>query len=148
MNIHDEFKELLSLLAAEGAKFLIVGGYAVAYHGYIRATRDMDLFFNPSKENVERIINGLRAFDLPVDESSMSEFLDPGAIIRIGTPPVQVELINAISGLSFEEAWNQREIGDYVGVSIPVISRENLVKNKRASGRPKDRLDLDELGDN
>ena len=68
MNIHDEFKELLSLLAAEGAEFLIVGGYAVAYHGYIRATRDMDLFFNPSKENVERIINGLRAFDLLVDE--------------------------------------------------------------------------------
>ena len=74
--------------------------------------------------------------------------MDPGAIIRTGTPPMQVELKNAISGLSFEEAWNQREIVDYGGVSIPVISRENLVKNKRASGRPKDRLDLDELGDN
>jgi len=147
MNIHDEFQELLSLLVGEGAEFAVVGGYAVAFHGFVRATRDLDLFFRPTEENALRVIRALIAFDLPLDESSVDEFLEPGAIIRIGSPPVQVELINAISGVDFQEVWSKRTSAKYGDVSIPIIGREDLIKNKQASGRPRDRMDLDELGE-
>lgn len=146
MNIHKDFEEFLKLLTAEEVEFVIVGGYAVAFHGYIRATNDIDFFFGITPENIRKICDALEHFGIPVPEANIQNFSEPGAIIRIGTPPVQIEMINNISGLSFEEVWSRRVESVYGETSVGYISLADLLKNKKASGRPKDLADVDELG--
>jgi predicted nucleotidyltransferase len=148
MNIHRDFEEFLKYLKDENAEFVIVGGYAVAFHGYVRATNDMDLFFRATDKNIFRIRNALKKFGLETTLEQVKEFTDPGSIIRMGIPPVRLELINNISGLSFDEVWEHRISGDYGAVPVYYISLEDLLKNKKESGRPKDLADFDELGGN
>lgn len=148
MNIHEDFEEFLRLLAAERVDFVIVGGYAVAFHGYIRATQDMYLLFRNTDDNVRRILPALRGFGLSVDESVLADFRDRSSIIRMGIPPVCIEMINTISGLTFEEVWERRVRGAYGSAPVDYISCRDLLTNKQASGRPKDLADVDELGGN
>ncbi|MBT3375139.1 MAG: hypothetical protein HN742_31025 [Lentisphaerae bacterium] len=148
MNIHEDFEEFLRLLVEQQVEFVIVGGYAVAFHGYVRATQDIDLFFRDTEDNVYRILPALQDFGLAVDESALQDFRDPGSIIRMGVPPVKIEMINTISGISFEEVWKGRVPGRYGGVEVDYISLPDLLTNKSASARPKDLADVDELGGN
>lgn len=148
MNIHNDFEEFLRLLNAERAEFIIVGGYAVAFHGYARATDDLDLFFRNTRENIESIRRALQQFGLPTNEQQATEFADPGNIIRMGIAPIRIEMMNSISGLSFEEAWQHRIPGTYGETPVSYLSLANLLQNKRASARPKDLADVDELGGN
>jgi predicted nucleotidyltransferase len=148
MNIQIDFEEFLKLLKEENAEFVIVGGYAVAFHGYVRATNDMDLFFRANRENIVQIRKALKKFGLDTTDEQAKEFSDPGSIIRIGIPPVRLELINNISGLSFDEVWMRRIPGEYGTVSVNFISLDDLLTNKKASRRPKDMADFDELGGN
>ena len=148
MNIHPDFEECLQLFAAHQVEFVIVGGYAVAFYGYSRFTQDLDLFFRPSPENIRALMAALRDFGLSLDESQESAFSEPGAIIRIGVAPVMLELINAISGPSFEVVWANRQQGKFGQVIAPYISLPDLLANKRTAGRPKDLADADELGGN
>jgi len=148
MNIHVDFEEFLKFLNEEGAEFVVVGGYAVAFHGYVRATNDMDLFFRATEINIVRIRKALKKFGLPTTAKQAKEFANPGKIIRMGIPPVRLEMINNISGLSFGDVWRHRISGEYGTVAINYISFEDLLKNKKASGRPKDLADFDELGGN
>ena len=148
MNIHRDFEEFLQLLNDHQVEYVIVGGYAVAFHGYVRATKDIDLFFRNSEKNITKICNVLSEFGLPVSKDERGDFGERGAIIRIGVSPIMIELINDISGVSFEEVWENRLEGKYGGVSVDFISFENLLKNKKQSGRPKDLADYDELGGN
>lgn len=148
MNIHNEFSEFLRLLREESVEFVVVGGFAVAFHGYPRATNDLDLFFRGTEENIRRLCRALERFDIPTGESSVREFGEPGIIIRIGMPPVRLELINTISGLSFEEVWERRVEDVYGNTPTSYISLADLLANKKASGRPKDLADADELGGN
>jgi predicted nucleotidyltransferase len=145
VRIHADFEEFLRLLTEVGVEFVIVGGYAVAFHGYVRATNDLDLFFSASDDNIRRIREALKHFGLPTSEEQVAEFQDPGSIIRMGLPPVRIEMINTISGLGWSEVWQRRVAGKYGHVLVSYISLPDLVQNKRIAGRPKDLADVDEL---
>jgi len=146
MNIQDDFKEFLRLLKKNNVEFVIVGGYAVAFHGYIRTTNDMDIFFRNASENINNIENALIDFGFTKGSFNLDEFYDPGSIIRMGIPPVRIEMINTISGLTFDQVWKNKVSGNYGDIQIFYIGFNELIKNKKASGRPKDLLDIDELG--
>jgi len=148
VNIQRDFEEFLQLLNSERAEYVIVGGYAVAFHGYVRATDDMDLFFHNTPENIERIRCALAAFGLPITDTQAKGFAEVGSIVRMGLAPVRLEMINAISGLTFDEVWERRVSGMYGRTPVCYISRVDLLVNKRQSGRPKDLADVDELGGN
>ncbi len=148
MNIHKDFEEFLRLLIEKQVEFVIIGGYAVAFHGYVRSTQDIDIFFRNSNDNARKILHVLRDFGFSVDESILNDLRDPGSIIRMGIPPVRIEMINTISGLSFNEVWERRISGNYGNVAVNYISYTDLLINKKASGRLKDLADFDELGGN
>ena len=148
MNIHKDFEEFLQFLKEEKVDFVIVGGYAVAFHGYVRATQDIDLFFKNTQKNIRRINKALLRFGISTTKDQINEFQDPGSIIRIGIPPTRIEMINSISGLTFDEVWKRRVEGKYGNVPVNYISFSDLLKNKREIGRPKDLADVDELGGN
>ena len=113
MNIHEDFEEFLRLLAKQQVEFVIVGGYAVAFHGYVRATQDMVIFVRSSDDNARNVLRVLRDFGFPVDEAILNDLRDPGSIIRMGIPPVRIEMINTISSLSFNEVWERRIAGSH-----------------------------------
>jgi len=146
MIIHDDLKDLLHILNANNVEYVIIGGYAVAFHGFIRATKDIDILFRNSSNNITQLIKALESFGIPnesIDKNLFSEF---GRIVRIGTPPMMVELINGIDGVSFEEVWKNKVLGKYDTENIFFISLTDLKKTKHASGRPQDLRDLKELG--
>jgi hypothetical protein len=146
MHIHADFEDFLKFLNGEQVRFVIVGGYAVAFHGYARATSDMDLFFEATAKNIKGIRRALRRFGIPTTDQQVREFTDPEAIIRMGVPPVRLELINSISGISFKDVWRHKVQGTYGETPVFYMSLPDLLKNKKASGRPKDLADFDELG--
>lgn len=145
MNIHDDFEEFLRLLNSESVDYVIVGGYAVAYHGYIRTTQDLDILFANNKDNIEKICRAMIHFGFTEQAFDATDFSEPGSIIRMGVPPVRIELINEISGVTFDEVWITKVTGKYGTVSVFYIGKQELLKNKKAAGRPKDVADIDEL---
>jgi hypothetical protein len=140
-----DFREFLSLLGSNGVEYLLIGGYAVGYHGYPRATGDLDIFVAISPENAERIVTTLREFGFGTPDLSPELFLQRGRITRMGNVPVRIEILTAISGVSFEECYAHRITGVMAGVEVSLIDREHLKANKRASGRHKDLDDLEHL---
>ena len=143
--LNQDYKEMLSLLLENKVDFLLVGAYALAAHGLPRATADIDIFVKPSKDNANHIYEVLTEFGAPLENISKSDFEKPGTILQIGVKPRRIDLITEIDGLTFDEAEIGKNIVDIEGLAIPVISKNNLIKNKRASGRDKDRLDADNL---
>jgi len=148
VNIHKDFEEFLRLLGENCVEFVIVGGFAVAFHGYVRATQDIDIFFRNSDENVRKILRAVEDFGFSVDEAFLNTLREPGKIIRMGLPPIRIEMFNTISGCLFDEVWERRIAGNYGNVAVNYISYADLLINKKASGRPKDLADFDELGGN
>ncbi len=145
MNIQEDFEELLRLLEDNSAKYLIVGGYAVAYHGFPRLTKDIDFFFDSSEGNVKKIFTSLVRFGFPESDLKLDSFTTKGNIITFGVEPVRVDFINTITGVEFQEAWKNKVRGKYGKVSVNFIGRVELIKNKLATQRPKDKLDVEEL---
>jgi hypothetical protein len=133
------------LLNEHQVDYLIIGGYAVGNYGYVRATADMDVWIAMRRDNAERLVNAFREFGLATPAMTPDVFLEPGQIIRMGVPPLQLEIHTTISGIEFDDAFGRRAIAEYDGVDALMISREDLFANKRASGRPKDVVDLSEL---
>ncbi|MCH8511064.1 MAG: hypothetical protein LAT83_05370 [Kiritimatiellae bacterium] len=127
-------------------KYLLIGGYAVAYHGYVRTTGDLDVFVECSEENAEKLVDACVAFGLG-STVNPALFLTPGNILRFGLPPMRLEILNEISGVSFEECWDSREVLKVGEMEVPVMSIGKLMQNKEASGRQKDLLDLQMLRD-
>lgn len=140
-----DFKEFLQLLNAHQIKYLLIGGYAVSYYGYPRATVDMDIWIAISPDNAQKIVNALQEFGFDVPELSNELFLQENKIIRMGVPPVRLEILTTISGVEFETCYNQRTIDTVDGVEINLISLQHLKQNKKASGRYKDLSDLENL---
>lgn len=145
MNIQQDFKELLALLEENRIDYMIVGGYAVAFHGYPRFTKDLDIFFNPSSENIEKIIQVLVQFGFSEKDLNETLFSNPGNMVTFGVAPVRVDFINRIDGLDFKAARKNRVRGKYGDAEVFFISREDLIKNKQASPRLKDKADIEEL---
>ncbi|MBN2035156.1 MAG: nucleotidyltransferase [Chitinispirillaceae bacterium] len=138
-------KEFFRLLNANNVEYVIVGGYAVAFHGFVRATKDIDVLFNATPENIRRLMAALTSFGIAESILHPDDFSDPGRIQRIGNPPMMIELINAIGGVTFEEVWSKRISGRYGDIEVPFLSREHLLISKKYANRPQDQRDIDEL---
>lgn len=139
---NQDFKDLFAELNAQGVEFLVVGAHALAAHGYVRATKDLDVWVRPERENAVRIIRALRAFGAPTHAVTEDEFAVPGITFQIGVEPVRIDIITSVDGLAFEPAWQSRVASEYDGERVNVLSREDLIRNKRASARPQDLADI------
>ncbi|WP_415791808.1 DUF6036 family nucleotidyltransferase [Deinococcus saxicola] len=123
-------------------RYLLIGGYAVNLYGFVRTTGDMDIFVALDAENIHKLVAAYHEFGV---SSVQAGLFQPGKIVRMGVPPLRLEVLNKISGVDFAEAYAEREMTELDGLSIPVISLRHLRANKTASGRPKDLGDLSEL---
>ncbi len=140
-----DFKEFLRLLNDQGVEYLLIGGYAVGYHGYPRATADMDIWVARNPSNADRLLAVLRAFGFDNPALSPDLFLKENQIVRMGVPPVRIEITTGISGVDFEECYAKRVIDELDGVEVSLIDLEHLKINTKASGRYKDLADLENL---
>lgn len=140
-----DFKDFLNLLNAKGVAYLLIGGYAVGYHGYPRATHDIDIWVAISPENAQRIVDVIREFGFNTPELSESLFLKDMNIVRMGLPPIRIEVTTGISGVSFDDCYAQRIVDILDGIQVNIISLHHLKINKKASGRFKDLNDLEHL---
>ena len=140
-----DFKEFLKLLKEHDVRYLLIGGYAVGYHGYARATEDMDIWIAIHPENAQKLVSAMKAFGLEDPNLTPKLFLQKPKIIRLGFPPLRLEITTSISGVEFDECYQARIVDNFDGVEVSVIDLKNLKKNKKASGRTKDIADLEEL---
>jgi hypothetical protein len=140
-----DFKEFLKLLKEKGVRYLLIGGYAVGYHGYPRATNDMDIWISVHPENAERVVGALREFGFDLPELTPELFLVENRIIRMGFPPMRLEITTSISGVEFEQCYANRIVDTIDGVEISLIALSDLKENKKAAGRLKDLVDLENL---
>jgi predicted nucleotidyltransferase len=145
MNIHPDFEELLRLLEEHAIEYMIVGGYAVAYHGFPRFTKDIDLFFRLTKENAIRLREALVAFGFREEDLPVEAFTTTGNVLTFGTVPTRVDLMNEIDGVTYDEACPNAVRGKYGNVEVTFIGLADLVKNKKATPRTKDKGDVEEL---
>ena len=146
MDIHPDFKELLELLNANHVEYLIVGGYALAFYGNPRFTGDLDLLVGTTPVNAHRIIDTLTAFGFASLGLAASDFEEEEQVVQLGVPPVRVDLITSISGVTWEEAWSGRTEGRYDDVPVFFLGRAQFLVNKRSTGRIKDLADLELMG--
>ena len=140
-----DFKEFLKLLKEHDVRYLLIGGYAVGYFGYARATEDMDIWVAVHPENARKIVVVLKAFGFDNPDLKPELFLQKQKIIRMGFPPMRLEIATSISGVEFDASYQARIVDVLDGVEVYLIYWENLKKNKKASGRPKDIADLEKL---
>lgn len=145
--LNDDFRDLLVLFAESGVEFLIVGAYALAFHGAPRASGDIDLFVRPSLANARRVFEALGRFGAPLEAAGVTEadFAHPGAVYQIGLPPRRIDVLTAISGMDFDEAWASRATAEVEGRAVSLIGRAALLRNKEATGRLKDLADVERL---
>ncbi len=147
MEIQPDFRDLLELLNKHEVEYLIVGGYALAFHGAPRFTGDIDIYVKPHPENAHRILNALKDFGFGSLGLTAKDFQSRHKIVQLGVPPVRVDLITSLSAVSWEEAHAGRVPGYYGDVPVYYIGRKEYIVNKRAVGRKKDLADLEALGE-
>jgi hypothetical protein len=140
--LNRDFAEMLRVLSDEGVEYLLVGAYAMAAHGVPRATGDIDIWVRPSPRNALRVLRALRRFGAPLFDLSTADLARTGTVFQLGVPPRRIDLLTSIDGVTFATAWKGRITCRLGGVEVPVIGRAALTRNKRATGRPKDRVDL------
>ncbi|HLC03111.1 MAG TPA: hypothetical protein VJK02_08750 [Anaerolineales bacterium] len=140
-----DFKEFLRFLDAERVEYLLIGGYAVAFHGYPRTTEDMDIWVASNPENARRIVNALREFGFDLPELTPEMFLKPDSIVRLGVSPLRIDLATTISGVDFTQCYQARITESIDGTPVSFISLDHLKQNKKASGRHRDLDDLEHL---
>lgn len=145
MPFAEDLRAFLKSLAAAKAEFIVVGGYAVAFHGFPRNTGDLDIWVRATADNASRVEQAIREFGFPVDESARAALLRPDSILRMGHPPLRIELLTQVSGLEFAACRDRANVLEVAGTPVPVLGLDDLMANKRAAGRPKDLIDLMEL---
>jgi hypothetical protein len=147
--VNEDFQDLLAALLEAGARFLIVGAHAMAVHGVPRATGDLDVWIAADGGNADRVWAALMRFGAPVAALGLSrdDLMRADQVVQIGLPPRRIDLLTAISGVTFDEAWPERVTYAIDDLAVPFIGRQALVRNKRATGRAKDLADLEALGE-
>jgi hypothetical protein len=140
--LHRDFSDMLSALNDSGAEYLVVGAYAMAFHGYVRATADIDIWLRPTPENAHRVWGALATFGAPTTHLIESDLHAPDMVYQFGVAPFRIDLLTGIDGVDFDEAWSQRQQIVAAGLPINVLAKELLIRNKLASGRPKDATDV------
>jgi hypothetical protein len=143
--LNKDYKEMLQILLDNEVKFLVVGAYAMGAHGYPRATGDIDVWVEPSESNSKAVYHSLIAFGAPVADIGETTFTEKGVIFQIGVAPRRIDIITQLSGLEFSAAYRRQETIDVEGLPLPFLCRSDLIKNKKATGREKDRLDADRM---
>lgn len=138
---------MLAALAAENVRFLVVGAYALAAHGFPRMTRDLDIFVEPTADNAKRVWRALAKFGAPLDALRVheSDFATPNNVVQFGLPPWRIDIMTGLSGISFAEAWDTRMEDEMLGVKVAFIGKDALIRNKKATGRRRDLGDIDSL---
>lgn len=140
-----DFSDLLRAFSAHEVEHLVVGAHALAAHGHVRATKDLDVWVRPSRENAEKVVRALVAFGAPLHDLTEEDLTRPGLVFQIGVPPLRIDILTEIDGVSFEEAWPARVEATFGGLEVPVLSRRHLIVNKKASGRLQDLADVERL---
>jgi len=143
--VNREFKELLSTFNARAVEYLVVGAHALACHGHVRATKGLDIWIRPGRENALHVLEALRDFGAPLYGLDEEDLATPGLIFQIGVAPVRIDILTAIDGVVFEEAWSQKVRTTFGGEPTQVLSRKHLIQNKKASGRTQDIADVEWL---
>ena len=140
-----DFRDLLAAFNAQDVEYLVVGAHALAAHGHVRATKDLDVWVRPEAANAKRVLAALRAFGAPLHDLTEADLASPGLILQLGVPPVRVDILTSIAGIDFAEAWLTRFQTRFADQPTAVLSREHLIRNKRAAGRMQDLADLERL---
>ncbi len=145
IQIPRDFREFIQLLNDNEVEYLIIGGYAVAYYGYVRYTCDIDFFIAIGKENAEKMVLVFEQFGFKPDELTPELFLKNGQVLRIGVEPMRLEVLNEISGVDFKTCYTNKEVLNVDGLKLNFIGINELIKNKKSTERSKDKLDVIEL---
>jgi hypothetical protein len=148
MKLHQDIREFIGLCLSRKVEFLLVGGYALAFHGAPRFTEDIDLMVLVSSENADRLFGVLTEFGFGDAGIKRDDFLDADQVIQLGSAPNRIDILTGISGVTWEEAWASRTQVSLDGLEIQVIGKRELMKNKQATGRPQDLADLARLAKN
>jgi predicted nucleotidyltransferase len=143
--LNEDYKDMLSCLLEERVSFLLVGAYAVAVYGHPRATKDMDIFVRAEQDNASKLMRALHRFGAPLTDVTERDFRSEGTVFQIGTNPRRIDILTRISGIDFERAYAKKNDVEIEGLKVPVISLEDLIANKRASGRTQDLADVEKL---
>ena len=147
MEVQPDFRDLLKLFNAHKVEFVVIGGYALAFHGAPRYTGDLDIFVKPDPENAQRIMKALGAFGFGSLELTAEDFQSPDRVIQLGVPPVRIDILTSVTNITWETAAANRIEGKYGDVVVFYMGRAEFVANKRAVGRKKDLADLEALGE-
>jgi len=147
VSVSSDSEELLACFVAKGVSALVVGAHAVAFHAKPRFTNDLGILVEPTEDNARRIIAALTDFGVADLDVTVADLATPDRIVQIGVPPNRIDLLTSITGVSFADAWAGRAPGRYGAVEVAYLGRAELIRNKRAVGRPQDLLDLDLLGE-
>jgi hypothetical protein len=147
MEIQQDFKELLELLNAHEVEFVIVGAYALAFHGVPRFTGDIDILVKPDPVNAGKILTALKEFGFGSLDLNKSDFNEPDKVIQLGVAPVRIDLITSLTGVSWQQAYSSKVEGSYGDVKVYYLGREELISNKKALGRKQDLADIEALED-
>ena len=145
MDLAPDFDEFCALLSAHEVEFVIVGAYALGFHGAPRFTGDLDILVRPTEENGERLLAAITAFGFPTPPVTPADIVIGRKVIEMGVAPVQIHVMSQIDGVTWEEVWASRELGPFGSQSLPFIGRAEFLRNKRAAGRPKDLADVEAL---
>jgi hypothetical protein len=143
--VNQDFKELLLAFNAHNVEYLIVGAHALAAHGHVRATKDLDLWVRPEKSNAQRVLQALSGFGAPLSDLTADDLSKKETIFQIGLPPIRIDIITNIDGVEFEEAWPDRMEALFGNVRAFVISRHHLITNKKTAARLQDLADVQQL---
>ena len=143
--MNQDFLDLLRSFANHDVRFMVVGAYALAVHGRPRATGDLDVWIDATPDNAARVFAALQEFGAPMGNLALSDLSAPGVVFQIGVPPGRVDILTQLSGLAFEDAWPSRVRAPFGSIEVDFIGRAAFIKNKLATGRDKDRVDVQSL---
>ena len=143
--MNSDFSDLLSAFNAEGVEYLVVGAYALAAHGRVRATGDIDVWIHATQQNARRVLSALTEFGAPLHDLNEQDLSQPGLVFQIGVAPVRIDILTSIDGVEFTQAWTSRFETRFAGQPVHVLSEAHLILNKKTVGRPQDLADVDWL---
>ena len=135
----------MSEFNAHGVEYLVVGAYALAAHGCVRATGDLDIWVRPTVDNALRVMNALTAFGAPLHDLTQNDLVQAGLVFQVGVAPLRIDVLTSIDDITFDEAWVDRVVTNFADQSVPVLSVTHLIRNKRAVGRAQDLADVEWL---
>ena len=143
--MNSDYRDLIAEFNAHGVEYIVVGAHALAAHGHVRATKDLDVWVRPSPDNARRVLMALRAFGAALQDLTVEDLELPGTIFQMGVEPIRIDIITAIDGVQFDEAWPRRIAATFADQPVSVLSREDLIKNKSTAARRQDLADVEWL---